>query len=263
MNIKENKPLIGVVNPIKLDFSNCLDCKLLAICSKKTSITEIKRTCIKNICPISEKKVEDATNLIEDGLIKNLTPDWYRNAIMQHTFGVSTPTLKVSHVVLSCHFDDPSYLSEVENEIGRVPISTSSDSGSTGTSEVLFGLSDAITGNYTITAVASKKLFSLNSIIGLHVGDLIKVKLSSYSNQEIEAKVKTLPGAGTQIEITTELPVLPVVGDNVYQYLGRIYLVANGTSTPGSGKPVSIALYRDRKLNTDTLSIRHSLTMLG
>lgn len=251
--VKENKSIEGLLNPIKANWEGCIkiNCHLLPKCTKK-KVEQVKTECYKGS--------KTPFSLNNSGILSNLTPVWYKNAIIQHTFGLSTPTLKANYLVLSCHYEEPDDLSTVENEIGRVLLTSSSDSGITyGVTEGTFGLSDAITGNYNITAVASKKLFTLDSITGLHVGDLIKVKLSDYDNQEIEAKVKTLPVSGTQIEIFTELPVLPVIGDDVYQYLGRVYLVANGTTLPDSGNPISIAKYRERKSNADTIQIRHQI----
>lgn len=247
--------MLGLLQPVKASFKKCreINCSLIYHCANKKPL-EAKKECIKpkGLDPLEINLPKDnQPSYVGNNLIHNLITNWYKNAIVEDTFGETTVNKKITHIVLSCHADYPDENSIIENEIGRVPFVDLSANSNTGRCESLFNLSDANTVSPNITNIVSSTVFTVSSTIGLHIGD------GGYFNiNSIKIPFKIINISGNNITVEEPVSGSPT---QLFQEIGRIYLVANGTLAPDSGDPVSIAHYKDEKTSSDTLGIVNNI----
>ena len=245
--------LDGLINIDSYNWSACIsiDCKLLNHCIDKS-----KKNDIKCVYGIPKFKYHEEKKVIENNFaIHNSTGLTFLENISKHLVGESTPSLSATHCSLSTAYDSPTINSIVELEIGRVALFTPSRDSVTCTFNSNFGLTDGNTLTTTISSVTSTSIFDVTSVIGLQIGDRIRVIKTdnSYNERKIQAI------AGNQITLTVPLDFTPTIGLSFKQLISRIYLIANGTGTLNTGYGMSIAPYINSKSSTDTRNFKHTL----
>jgi hypothetical protein len=277
IKFKADQRIRGLVRVKKADFSYCksINCKALELCSKvkpEDIICSVHPGENPVNITLSEPKdmelEEDNKYLawLKNFLIWNKFKNQFHNAItteyleniQKHLAGTSTPVLAASYCGLSSAFDAPTKASTLILELGRVTTSPVR----TGTQVVCtssFGLTDANCLATTVSAVTSTTVFTLTSVVGLQVGDRIRLTLSGASNRKEQRKITNI--AGSIITVSEAFTSTITIGDTAEQMISRIHLVnGSATSTLNSGSSISIAGYIDTKISTQTVEVENTIT---
>lgn len=161
--------------------------------------------------------------------------------IINHLAGTSTPTLELNYVVFTTNFDVPTQtttLATDNREIGRVAVSSITDSGASLTANYTLDTATANCLSTTISSATTPNSFDLVSVSGLAANDRIQI---TQSGRDFDRKVVSV--TGSTVVITPPLPSTPSGGEAVKQKISRIAIVYGGTGSSGTGTVASWSQY--------------------
>jgi len=251
-NYTEDSRIQGLVNITEADFCECFkkQCSKIKECSKNI----LNTNCIyeKPLVKVNylEKKLEN------DFALHNATATEFLENICKHLTGESTPNLTISHCGISTGYDTPNQSSSLQLEIGRVAVSSKTRNGTLVTVTSNFDFSDGNTLQTAISSASSSTVFNLSSVIGLSIGDRLRITLDT--GQE-ERKIQSI--SGNQITLATGLSKTPSLNNIAEQMISRLHLIANGTLTLNSGSAISLAPYIRTKSSTQSILITHTIRL--
>jgi len=251
-NYIQDSRIQGLINITEGDFSKCfkIQCSEIDKCSQNL----LNTTCLyeKPLVKIDslEKKLEN------DFALHNATATEFLENICKHLIGESTPNLTISHCGISTAYDTPNQSTPLQQEIGRVTVSNKTRNGTIVTITSTLGFSSGNTLQALITSANSSTVFNLSSVIGLSIGDRLRITLDT--GQE-ERKIQNI--SGNQITLSTGLSKTPSVNNIVEQMISRLHLVANGTLALNSGSAISLAPYTRTKSSTQNILITHTIRL--